>query len=162
LKSSISRRIKHSHAVVARAAERVGVVFPAQAIPTPAEEVERQEAFLGGDSDDFKARSEGVAKFVDWLFQAGPQPSVVLKRLYVYARAARPELLLNMSGAEIAALFGQTRAAESAREKLILGETLASVGLTAAFGWQKRPSACAGYAKVQLGNRSRAKGRKAA
>jgi hypothetical protein len=120
------------------------------------------DELLEASSEEFIIKAEGVSLFIGWLFSRGPRPTEVMKRLYLYARAARPELLLNMSGAEVAALFGQGRAAESHRERLVLGETLSAVGSKASFGWQKSPASCARYAAIAKGNRNRSKGKKAA
>lgn len=145
------------HAILTAAHSRMGEQMPVDH-HTPLDALISQEFAISGD--DYEIKSEAVCAILSWLFESGPAPATVVKRLFSLTRAVKPELMLNMSGAEIAALFGQGRAAESARSRMILGETLGRVGYkNTQLPYQKSPSACAKYAQVQRGNRNRVKAR---
>lgn len=89
--------------------------------------------------------------------KAGPRLGEAMKALYVEARTLAPEMILNMSGEEIAALFAQGRAAESARVKQRVNTRLLRAGYRGAtLRFQKSLTACRTYAECQRGNRNRA------
>jgi hypothetical protein len=88
-----------------------------------------------------------------------PRLSEALKAIYVEARTLAPELILNMSGAEISALFHQGRAAESARVRLRVNAPLLRAGYRAQQRFQKSETACRRYAERARGNTHRASAR---
>lgn len=123
---------------------------------TPFEELVAREA---SDHSDEEAliREEAIGTWLGWLFEGGIKIEEATKRLFVFARGFRPELILNMSGAEIAALFGQTRAAESHRSRKVIEATLRKAG--AKFTdqpYQKSATTRRKCAASAMGNRNRA------
>lgn len=132
------------------------LVSPQRAL-TPFEELAAREA-SDHPEEVTLIREEAIGTWLGWLFEGGIKPAEATKRLFVFARGFRPELILNMSGEEIADLFGQTRAAESHRSRKVIEATLRKAG--AKFTdqpYQKSASTrrkCAASAK---GNRNRAK-----
>lgn len=90
--------------------------------------------------------------FIAWLFEAGPNPVEVTKRLFAYAKAKNAELLWNMNFRDLGELFGETHAAFHARSKNILN------GATAP--WCKGRDARAEMAKSARGNKNRSGGAK--
>lgn len=109
--------------------------------------------------DDEKAiRAEAISKWVEWIMEDGPRLDRAVKRFYSFVRAYRPDLLLNMSGAEIAAQFGQTRAAESARTRRVTETTLKKAGYRCtAVPFQRSATTRAKCAAAQMGNTNRRK-----
>lgn len=103
-------------------------------------------------------RQEAVADMVNWIWEGGiVDLKRAVKRLVTFTRLYRPELVLNVTCEEAAALFGQGKAAESARA-VIVEETLKGAG----YHYTKLPSlksesACDKMAKAQRGNKHRAR-----
>lgn len=150
--SAHQRRID---AIMAKAYRREGhTLLPAQAA-TPVDAMMAAEEAM--PDDELKIREEGVAAWRNWILQDGPHPAAVMKRVYVFLRATHPESILNLPGTDIAAIFGQGRAAESARCGLLLEKLRKKAGyksLTMPF--QKSATARRKYAEAQRGNRHRA------
>jgi len=144
--------------VLARAYRRNGGEPSAVDNHTPLDALLQQE---DGVPDDFYAAGvDMLRRFLGWVFEQGPHPASVTQRIYSVTNAVCPELLLNMSGEEIAALFGQGRAAESART-IMLNKKLKSVGFKhTTFRHQKSETARKRMALSALGNRNRRKSRK--
>lgn len=123
-------------------------------ILTPFDEMLRKEEAM--PEDEQAIRAEAVGDWLVWLFGDGPRIEAATKRLFSFARAYRPELVLNMSGEEIAALFGQGRAAESARTRRVIEPTLKAAGMRCtALPYQKSDTARRRCAEAQKGNRNR-------
>lgn len=123
---------------------------------TPFEAMVAQEA-TGHDEEVALIREEAIGKWLGWLFEGGIKIEEATKRLFVFARGFRPELILNMSGEEIADLFGQTRAAESHRSRKVIEATLRKAG--AKFTdqpYQKSATTRRKCAASAMGNRNRA------
>jgi hypothetical protein len=110
-----------------------------------------------GDSEEIgKVRSEAIKRMLYFIFQDGPHPGCTLRLLYLLVQRLDPELLLNMSGAELADMLGETRAAWSARNKRIFSGYLKARGAKAARGvFQKSEAACGKYALAARGNVNR-------
>lgn len=124
---------------------------------TPLDVMLAREEGKRGD-DDYAARAEGIDDWLGWIFEEGPRLDVAAKRLYVFARAFRPDVIRCMSGAEIAALFRQTRAAESARARRVLDGTMKKAGYRCTtVPFQKSESMRAKARESAKGNRNRAK-----
>jgi len=80
-----------------------------------------------------------------------------LKAFYALTRGLWPELMLNMTGDEVAGFFAQTRQAESVRERQLLNRRLEAHGhRPVALRFQKSVEACRSYAKAATGNTHRA------
>lgn len=123
---------------------------------TPFEVMVAQEA-TGHDEEVALIREEAIGKWLGWLFEGGIKIEEATKRLFVFARGFRPELILNMSGEEIADLFGQTRAAESHRSRKVIEATLRKAG--AKFTdqpYQKSATTRRKCSASAMGNRNRA------
>lgn len=127
-------------------------------ISTPLDDLIRQEE--GQPEDHYCSGIEMLGRFLDWVFQKGPNPPEVMKRVYAVAHALRPDLLLNMSGSEIAAIFQETRAAESARMMLLNKKMKAAGFKHTSFVARKSETARRRMALSALGNQNRRKGRK--
>lgn len=107
--------------------------------------------------DHYCAGQEMLRRFLEWIFQQGPNPAFVMQRVYTVTNALAPELLLNMSGAEVAAIFGQGRAAESARV-LLLDKKMKAAGFKhTAFAPKKKEMARLRMARSARGNKNRRK-----
>ena len=117
----------------------------------------------GGEGDEIiRAKMEAVAGMLYFIFQDGPHPGCTLRLLYLMAQRIKPELLLHMSGAELADMLGETRAAWSARNKRVFTGYQQARGLRAARGvFQNSESAAAQYALAARGNKNR-RGKRAA
>lgn len=120
------------------------------------------EALLGREEvqpeDHYCAGVEMLGRFMEWVFESGPAPGVAVQRFYSVVNALRADLLLNMSNEEVAAIFGQGRAAESART-VLLNKKLKQAGFRhTTFRRQKTEQARQRMAKAQLGNRNRSGG----
>lgn len=153
--SEASAHQRRIDAIMAKAYRREGhTMLPAQA-PTPV------DAMMAAEQDysdeERQIREEAVAKWRNWIMEDGCHPAAVMKRFFVFLRATAPESILNMPGTDIAAIFGQGRAAESARCGLLLGQLQKKSGyksLTMPF--QKSATAKKKYAEAARGNRNRA------
>lgn len=124
------------------------------------------DAMLAGeaarDAGEQALRTRGLHAWLARVWDGGAALGPALKALYVEARALAPELLLNMTGGEIAAIFGQGRAAESARVRARVNDFLRAAGCRhTTLRFQKTEASCARYAAAQRGNRNRAKRRAA-
>jgi hypothetical protein len=150
--SAHQRRID---ALMAKVYRREGHTFSSAAVLTPLDAMLAAEEAV--PMDEQKVREEGVHAWLGWIFEEGPHVATVMKRLFVFVRGVRPELILNMSGAEIAALFGQGRAAESARCNLLLEKLKKKANYrTLALPFQKSATTKQKYAQAQRGNKHRA------
>lgn len=110
------------------------------------------------DPEDSLIRAKAMEAWLARVWDAGPRLGEAMKALYVEARSIAPELILNMSGDEIAQLFNQGRAAESARVKQRVNAVLIRAGFRrATLRFQKSVSACRTYAAKARGNKNRAK-----
>lgn len=122
------------------------------------------ESAIAGDEALLRGKAMGL--WLARLWDCAPdarrwRPSLrnALKALYVDARALAPELILNMSGEEIAALFRQGRGAESARVKQRVNVRLLRAGFRrTTLRFQKSETACRAYAARAKGNRNRSAG----
>ena len=115
----------------------------------------------GEPDDHYCAGVAMLEDFLGWVFQNGPHPRGVMQRVYAVVRALRPDLLLTMSGAEIAVIFGETRAAESARLMLLDKKMKAAGFKHTPFTSRKSETARQRMALAALGNQNRRKGKKA-
>jgi hypothetical protein len=101
-------------------------------------------------------RCETAVRMLHFQFQDGPHPGCTTRLVYLMAQRLAPELVLNMNGAELADMLGETRAAWSARNKRIYTGYLKARGAKAAKGrMQKSDTADAKYASAARGNTNR-------
>lgn len=115
------------------------------------------------DVEDSLVRAKAMETWLGRIWDGGPRLGAAMKALYVDTRALAPELILNMSGDEIADLFAQGRAAESARVKQRVNRRLLHAGFRhGTLRFQKSATACRTYAESQRGNTNRADGARAA
>lgn len=105
---------------------------------------------------ELKIKAEAVIRLLLFIYQDGPHPGCTMRLLYLLAQRLKPELLLNMSGAELADIFGETRAAWSARNKRLFTGYLQARGAKGARGHtQKSETAVRKYASAARGNTNR-------
>jgi hypothetical protein len=147
------------HEAMAAVYRRNGRSLEAVDVRTPLDALIAQES--GQDDDEYMAQIEAVRKWLGWMFEGGPHPDRVMQRVYACARACAPELLLGMSGAEIALLFDQTRAAESARMRSLVNGKLQAAGYKSPhLPYQKSESSVAKMRQSAKGNTNRRNGKR--
>lgn len=123
---------------------------------TPITIAELFEQAPGDGEEELKIKAETLLRFLYFCFQDGPHPGCTLRMLYLLAQRLAPELVLSMNGAELADIFGETRAAWSARNNRIFTGYLKARGFKAAKGrLQKSDAAAAKYASAARGNTNR-------
>jgi fructose-specific component phosphotransferase system IIB-like protein len=110
-------------------------------------------------------RVKTLNTLLDFIFQDGPHPSDVVKRLYALAKRARPQCVANMSLADLAILCGEEakgdrktngRATQSARLKRLFEKPIKDAkmkGFKAPY--QKGASASPAYSESAKGNQNR-------
>ena len=104
---------------------------------------------------------EAWRSFLNILFDAGPSPERVLKRLYALVWAVDRERLANMSQTDLAELFRETRAAQQARIKMVYSEFLRRRGYRGTkVPGQKTEGACVKFALGAKGNTNRRCGKR--
>lgn len=119
------------------------------------------EAEEGELPEHYDAGVAMLRRFLGWVFERGPDPAASLQRLFVVARALAPDLILNMSGEEVSVIFGQGRAAESARV-VMLNKKLEAAGFKhSTFRHQKSVTSRGKMARSARGNKNRAKAKAA-
>jgi hypothetical protein len=139
------------------AVRRNGHLIPGSTALTPFDVMAARESGAHTEEEQ-RIREEAISAWIGWLFEGGPDIRRVSQRLFTYARTYRPDLVFNMSMEQIAALFGQGRAAEQARTKRDLEGTLKKAGYrTTSLPTGKSPRARQKMAKAQTGNRHRAR-----
>lgn len=123
---------------------------------TPLDEMIAREE--GEVLEEHLIRLEAFRRLMSIFFADGPHPSDVMRRVYAFAKALRPELILNMSCEEVGAIFGETKASVSYRIKQLVNRPImAHSGHGTQLPWQKSSSACATYAARAKGNTNRRK-----
>lgn len=123
---------------------------------TPLTIAEVFEQAPGDGEEELRIKGETVMRFLMFIFQDGPHPGCTMRLLYLLTQRLKPELLLNMSGAELADMFGETRAAWSARQIRMFNGYLRARGARAVKGRnQKSDTASASYALAARGNTNR-------
>jgi hypothetical protein len=153
--SEASAHQRRIDAIMAKAYRREGHNFAPKTAPTPLDALLAAEEQL--PDDEQRIRSEAISGFILWLFEESPHPAPVMKKLYAFVRMVRPETLWNMPGTDIAAIFGQGRAAESARCNLLLEKLKLKAGYkNLSMPFQKSATAKQKYAEAQRGNKHRA------
>lgn len=110
----------------------------------------------GDGEEEMRIKTETTRRLINFLFQDGPHPGHTLRLLYLLTQQIAPEQILNMNGSELADIFGETRAAWSARVKRIFNNYLSKAG---AKGFKSRTqrseTARAAYAAGARGNTNR-------
>lgn len=110
----------------------------------------------GDGEEELRIKTEAAVRMLLFVFQDGPHPGCTMRLLYLLAQRLKPELVLNMSGAELADMFGETRAAWSARMIRLFNGYLKARGARAVKGrTQKSDSAVALYSSAARGNTNR-------
>lgn len=104
---------KRINSALAIAAHKRGYQLESITTDTPLDWLIRAEE---GDQD---IHDEALTKVLLYFYADGPHPGCVLRRVFAVAKAIRPDLLLNMTDAEIGQMFDETRAAQSWRRDKI-------------------------------------------
>jgi hypothetical protein len=124
--------------------------------------VEKEEAGYGLDDPEerFALRLEGFRACIFHLTEDGVHPLAILKRTYATLKAVRPDLLNDMSMADIAVLCGDKgRATVSARVQVVYSKKVAAASRAQAkASCQKSAVGRAAMAEAAKGNSNRAKG----
>lgn len=152
--SKINGHEKRINTALAVAFQREGRV--ATETSTPVTIAELFEQAPGDGEEEMQIKAETAMRLLHFCFQDGPHPGCTMRLLYLLAQRVSPELVLNMSGAELADIFGETRAAWSARMKRMFTGYLKARGAKGAKGrMQKSDTAVAKYALAARGNTNR-------
>lgn len=120
---------------------------------TPLEELMGKEDGRDGTEEMNETRLRVFRGILEFIFQDGAEPLKVLRFVFALAKAVRPELIADMSLADISIICADGgKATVSARIKRIYNGTLAKAGVQAcAAPFQKRGN----YAAGQKGNSNR-------
>lgn len=93
-------------------------------------------------------RFQSIEKdWLGWFFEGGPHPIHVLRRLVLYAKVKKPDLIWNASFRDLGDLFNETHAAMHALCKKLFQDVPAP--------WKKMPESCRRMADAQRGNTNR-------
>lgn len=96
-------------------------------------------------------------RMMQWLFGSGPKPREVAMRVFAMAWARYGELTGPMTGNDVAKMFGEGRAAFSARMGRLFGQPVIDrMGTEMQIPGQKNPEASAAYAENARKNTPRA------
>jgi hypothetical protein len=156
-----------SAALVVRAAERIAERVAD--VMARADGIEIDEELLADllrkeiDGEIHEVRLITTRALLRYLWQGARNPWDALKKLLAVTRLAAKELIGGISQTEVAWILGETKAATRAREKKGVEDYLREWGAgTVHFeGAQKSEAARATYARVQMGNKNRSKGKAA-
>lgn len=146
-------------AALSRAADRLHEQID---VNTPADEVmlaEEVESFerLTKDEEQMRLLLAFFDRFFDFLYEDGPHPGWVLRRVYALARRYRPSLIMNMNGTDLGMMFNETRAAQSWRIQAIFDRLkLSGVRGCRGAGF-KSEGARESYSESAKGNHNRRK-----
>jgi hypothetical protein len=154
-----------SAALVVRAAERIAERVAD--VMARADGIEIDEELLADllrkeiDGEIHEVRLITTRALLRYLWQGARNPWDALKKLLAVTRLAAKELIGGISQTEVAWILGETKAATRAREKKGVEDYLREWGAgTVHFeGAQKSEAARATYARVQMGNKNRSKGK---
>lgn len=119
------------------------------------EEAEVFEAMAAKDEDRLKFMQAVFDRIFEFLYEDGPHPGWVLRRVYLLARRYCPERMLNMNGTDLGNLFGESRAAQSWRMQKIFDRLKASGVRGFRGGGCKTEGSRAAYAEAAGGNHNR-------
>lgn len=131
------------------------------------EEAARAEAESAGGAEvssrltelRMDARMETLNGLMDFIFRDGPHPAAAMRRLYVWVKKFRPDLMWEAGFREIGALFGEDGAHVEWRLSVMIDEYLEAKGArNVKMPWQRQEPQCAIYANSQLGNANRTGG----
>lgn len=123
---------------------------------TPMTFAQLLELAPGDGEQERLLQMETLVRLLFFVFQDGPHPGCTLRLLYLVTQRLKPELVLAMSGAELADMLGETRAAWSARNKRIFTGYLKARGAKAAKGrMQKSDTHAQRCASAARGNTNR-------
>lgn len=154
------QHVQDVNAMLAEIYTRNGRNADAVDLRTPLSDLLAQED--GEVEEHYDAGVYMLRKFLKWVFSDGPNPKRVTQRVYLVVRAVDPALLLNMSGEEVSVIFGQGRAAESARLKMLAG-LYQKAGFThTKIAVQKSAASRKKMSLAQMGNTNRRRGKVAA
>ena len=120
---------------------------------------ELMTAELGDSRDDMSLRVEGMRRFILFCCQDGPHPAAALKNFYAVVHAIMPDAFGQAFGqmtcADYALFFGETKAAHSWRVKKIFSGFLKKAGASGCGArFKKSAAASRVYAEAQLGNKN--------
>ena len=108
-------------------------------------------------AEEDELRTATLQRWFRYIWHGRSSLVDALKHFYTNTRGFAPELLLNMTGEELAIFFGQGRAAQCEREKLHINKRLERAGVKhIKLRFQKSAAACAKYADRAKGNHHRA------
>ena len=109
------------------------------------------------EEEIYRVRCEAYVWLLDFFFADGPNPLEVVRRVLATVKAIKPELLGDMSCADLAVLCDDSgRATVSARVKRVYTRFLAGHGARVTKArFQKSEAAVERYREAQKGNKNR-------
>ncbi|MDR1296559.1 MAG: hypothetical protein LBO05_04145 [Deltaproteobacteria bacterium] len=126
---------------------------------TPRDAAIERESPVATSGEEFRIMREGVRRLFAIVFSEGLDPFRAFPRFCTQAYLIQPEWFGGLTQADRAAIFGQGRAAEQARESLILRKLCKAAGYKSLhLPHHKSTRAKAACARAQRGNRNRARG----
>lgn len=144
--------------VLRKNADHMTVGTGALAGENPLQALMREESGVE-DEQEWKIRGEAFWRFLEFIYEEGPEPLALLRRLYATTKAVAPHLLGDMSMEDLAMLCGDGgRATISARIFRIYNGKLSAAGMHGVkAACQKSDEARETYRESQKGNRNRTK-----
>lgn len=123
---------------------------------------QRRGDYLADFNDDevdvVGVKVETVNHLLDFVFQDGPHPAMVMRNFFAVVDGLCPERLYNMSSKEIGLILDRTKAAHCWRMSLIFERVFKRSGVKGfKLRKQKSEAARAKYSTAQKGNTNRKK-----
>jgi hypothetical protein len=139
------------------------LAFETETEAPPAETVRSLRDLLSsGDPDEIAIKIEGWREVLDFIFQGKTLNLwAAFKNFCAFVRRVDPERCSRVSQKTFAWLFGETRAATSAREKRVAEDGARELGVAGfhLLGGTKTDEARRKYSVAQMGNHNRRKGK---
>ena len=121
---------------------------------TPLDEILQKEN--GSGELSVQEYTPAFLMMMGYFFSEGPHPGTVMRRVFAFAKALCPDLMLNMSLHEVGLMFGETKAAAGWRIKQLINRPAQASGVHGhTLPWQKSASTVAKYASAARGNTNR-------
>lgn len=135
---------KHGHGGVFREDPAAEIVFAL----SPSEEIERREE--SEQQEEWAIRCEAFFEFLGFVFQEGPHPADVARRLYAFAKAFAPELVLTLGVRELGRLLGEAPGARKWRAEAVSRGKCSVLDMDEVLGAVFRKKGHGGVFEVQL------------
>lgn len=145
-RTPLDELIEREEAAIEAADERSAALLAVLAGELPERLREQMRDFV---KEEFASMERA---WLGWVFADGPHLLDVLRRIYLYAKHKRADLLWNMNFRDLGDLFDKSHAAMHTQSKVLFGAVPA--------GWKKPAGACRRMSEAQRGNANRRGGKK--